>query len=168
MTPTKQDLVTTAGGRPLTMLPAPLVALPAALFMLLVVATAWLAFAGAFHQARGADPAHLSQTALEGESGVRVVRVAVTGAGGLVQLSYQVVDPGKAAAVHDPKARPALVDQETGRVVNRLFMGHMPHGPVNAGVTYYMVFENYDHAIQRGRPVTVELGGGRLEDVAVR
>jgi hypothetical protein len=164
--PARQGSV--AGGGPSRTLPAPFLALPATLLALLLVVTAWLALSGALHEPRGSDPARLSQASLEEKSGVRVVRVAVTAAGGLVELTYQVVDADRAASVHDPSAPPAIVDEKTGRKVNRPFMGHMPHGPVRAGATYYVVFENYNHVIQRDRPVAVELGGGRLEGIAVR
>src|SRR5262245_27158038 len=44
-------------------------------------------------------------------SGVRITQVAVTGAGGLVDLRYLVVDPDRAAVVHE--ATPVIVDEET-------------------------------------------------------
>lgn len=113
----------------------------------------------------GAPPEALQQAELLEKAGVRLVRVAVTGGGGLVDLRYQVVDASKALAVHDPKTPPALIAR--GRLLTRPFMGHLPHNVPQAGRTYYVIFENTRYAVRRGRAVTVELAGVRLEDVAV-
>ena len=76
-------------------------------------------------------------------SGVRVTRVAVSGGGGLVDLRYQVLDPGAAAARSTTRATPPqLVDERTGVLVNELFMGHSHSGPFKAAETYYLVFDN--------------------------
>jgi hypothetical protein len=108
-------------------------------------------------------PAAVSAAGLAQRSGVRVVRVASTGAGGLLDLRYQVVDPNTAAAIHDPDTPPALVDERTGLVLGRLLMGHMHHGRAKAGVTYYLIFLNPGDAVRRGDRVSVVLGGARLE-----
>lgn len=113
-------------------------------------------------------PAAVSAAGLAERSGVRVVRVATTGGGGLVDLRYQVVDPGAAAAVHDADTPPAVVNERTGAVIDRLFMGHMPHSRPKAGVSYYLVFANTGDAIHAGDRVAVVLGKARLEHVRVR
>jgi hypothetical protein len=113
-------------------------------------------------------PKAVSPAGLVATSGVRVVRVATTGGGGLVDLRYQVVDPDAAAAVHDAKSPPAVVNEATGAVVDRLFMGHSHHGPAKAGVTYYLVLDNVGDAIRRGDRVAVVLGPARVEHVLVR
>lgn len=101
-------------------------------------------------------------------SGVRVSLVAVTGAGGLVDLRYQVLDPNAASAVHDPANPPAVVDERTGLVVQNLLMNHAHSGAYRAGATYYLVFENPGNWVRRGAKVTVLLGNARLEHVTVR
>ena len=112
--------------------------------------------------------AAVSPAGLVERSGVRVVRVAATGGGGLLDLRYQVVDPSAAAAVHDTATPPAIVDEQTGGVIGRLFMGHMPHSRPKAGVTYYLVFDNPGSAVRPGAQVSVVLGDARLEHVLVR
>jgi hypothetical protein len=114
----------------------------------------------------GRDPGLLAQSELVEKAGVRVVRVAVTGAGGLVDLRFQVVDPDKATVVHDRKKPPSLILQ-SGQVLRRPLMGHMPHSTPKAGRIYYVIFDNTRYALAPGRTVTVELGGIRLDDVAV-
>ena len=101
-------------------------------------------------------------------SGVRLIRVAVTGGGGLLDLRYQVVDPNKAVAVHEAKTPPALIDERTGLVDNRLLMGHAHHGQLKAAVSYYLIFENTGNWVRRGSEVTVLLGDARLEHVIVK
>src|SRR5262245_464958 len=45
----------------------------------------------------------ISASELPDRLGVRLTRVAVTGGGGLLDLRFQVLDPEKAAAIHDPE-----------------------------------------------------------------
>jgi hypothetical protein len=112
-------------------------------------------------------PAAVSTSGLAERTGVRVVRVAATGDGGLLDLRYQVVNADVAAAVHDPATPPALVDERSGLVIGQLLMGHMHHGQPKAGVTYYLVFLNPGDAVRRGDRVSVVLGSARLEHVRV-
>jgi len=105
---------------------------------------------------------------LAARSGVKLVHVAVTGGGGLVDLRYQVVDPAAAAALHDAATPPAIVDEASGLVVHDLFMGHAHHGTFKAGVSYYYVLVDSVNWIHRGSTVTVLLGDAQLEHVVVR
>ncbi|HEX6676699.1 MAG TPA: hypothetical protein VF486_16940, partial [Actinomycetes bacterium] len=109
----------------------------------------------------------VSKAGLAERSGVKLTRVAVTGAGGLVDLRYQVLDPDKADSLHDKATPPALVDERTGLVVHTLFMGHSHHGSYKVGVTYYLVFENPGNWVHRGSEVTVLLGNAQVEHVKV-
>ena len=101
-------------------------------------------------------------------SGVRLIRVAVTGGGGLLDLRYQVVDPNKAVAVHEAKTPPAIIDERTGLVLNRLLMGHAHHGQLKPAVSYYLIFENTGNWVRRGSEVTVLLGDAQVEHVVVK
>jgi hypothetical protein len=100
-------------------------------------------------------------------SGVRLVRVAVSGGGGLVDVRYQVVDPEKAAALHEPGTPPAVVDEQSGLVLRDLYLNHAHNGPMKAAVTYYLVFENPGGWIRRGSTVTVLLGDAQVDHVVV-
>ena len=110
----------------------------------------------------------VSASGLAERSGVRLVRVAVTGGGGLLDLRYQVVDPNKAAAVHEARTPPAIIDEHTGLVLNRLLMGHAHHGQLKPAVSYYLVFENTGNWVRRGSEVTVLLGDAQVEHVVVK
>jgi len=113
-------------------------------------------------------PPAVSAAELARRSGVRVVRVAATGGGGLLDLRYQVVEPDAAVAVHDTDTPPALVDEESGRVLGQLLMGHMHHGRLKAGLSYYLIFINPGDVVHHGARVSVVLGDARLEHVQVR
>ena len=110
----------------------------------------------------------VSASGLAERSGVRLVRVAVTGGGGLLDLRYQVVDPNKAVAVHESQTPPAIIDERTGLVLNRLLMGHAHHGELKPAVSYYLVFENTGNWVRRGSKVTVLLGDAQVEHVVVK
>ena len=109
----------------------------------------------------------VSEAGLAERSGVRIQHVAVSGGGGLLDLRFQVVDPDKAAAVHDVATPAAVVDESTGLVVKELLMGHSHTAPFKTGVTYYLVFENPGNLVQRGSDVSVLLGNAQVEHVVV-
>ena len=110
----------------------------------------------------------VSAPGLAERSGVRLVRVAVTGGGGLLDLRYQVVDPNKALTVHEARTPPAIIDESTGLVLNRLLMGHAHQGQLKPAVSYYLVFENTGNWVHRGSQVTVLLGDAQVEHVVVK
>ena len=111
-------------------------------------------------------PPIVSAAALEQKNGVRITHVAITGAGGLVDVRYQVVDADKAAVIHE--IAPVLVDETTGAVVDQLFMGHQHRGVMHAGQTYYLIFQNPGNLLQRGTRVTAVLGGLRVPHINVQ
>ena len=109
----------------------------------------------------------VSPDGLVARSGVRLVHVAVTGGGGLLDLRFQVVDPDKASSIHDKATPPAIVDEATGIVADELFMGHAHEGTFRPAVTYYLVFENPGDIVKRGGSVTVLLGDAQVQHVVV-
>jgi hypothetical protein len=110
----------------------------------------------------------LSKDAFERASGVQIVHVAVSGAGGLVDLRFRVLDPDAAADIHDAATPPQLVDERTNVLVNELLMGHSHHGRYKAAQTYYLIFNNPGNLVRRGSRVTVQLGAARVAHVLVR
>ena len=110
----------------------------------------------------------MSSDGLASDIGVRLTQVAVTAGGGLLDVRFQVIDPEKAAALHDSSTPPAVVDAASGVVASSLFMGHSHNDPFHAGQTYYYVFENPGNVIQRGNAVNVLLGSVEVDDVDVK
>jgi hypothetical protein len=113
-------------------------------------------------------PVAVTPAGLTERSGVRDVRVHVTGGGGLLDVRYEVVDPGRAADLHDAATPPAVVDERTGAPIEGLLMGHAPHSRPKAGVTSVLIFVNPGNMVRRGDRVSLVLGGARLEHVVVR
>jgi hypothetical protein len=110
----------------------------------------------------------VSAADLEQQEGVRVETLATTGAGGLLDLRFTVLDGGKANSLHDEQHPPAIVDESTGLVANSLLMGHAHTAPYHAGARYYLVFENPGNLIKAGAKVSVLLGNAQLDDVVVK
>jgi hypothetical protein len=109
----------------------------------------------------------VSSSGLVDRSGVKITQLAVTGDGGLIDLRYQIIDPNKAAVLHDEQNPPGLVDERTGVVAHDLFMQHSHSGPFTFGETYYLVFDNPGNLVQRGAYVTVLLGDAQVDHVLV-
>jgi hypothetical protein len=108
----------------------------------------------------------VSVAGFQARSGVRISHVAVTGAGGLVDLRFQVLDSSRAASVHSTP--PLLVDERTGVLVNKLFMDHKHKGQLKAGQSYYLIFNNPGNLVERGSRVTVQLGAARVAHIPVQ
>jgi hypothetical protein len=105
---------------------------------------------------------------LEKWTGVTITQVAVTGAGGLVDMRFEVLDPALATQIHDPATPPAVIDERSGLVVHDLFMNHAHSGSFHAGETYYFIFNNPRNWVHRGSKVTVLLGNTAVEHIVVR
>jgi hypothetical protein len=123
--------------------------------------------AGARAGAAPVPPRLSSPADFQRRTGVRIVRVAVSGGGGLLDVRYEVLDPTAAAAIHDPTTPPELVDERTGVVVRDLFMGHSHSGRFKAAETYFLLFDNPGTLVRRGTRVTVQLGAARVAHVRV-
>jgi hypothetical protein len=134
----------------------------------LVVALALIASLAGWYVLRPDGTSGLDPSAFEQQTGVRVVRTAVSGAGGILDLRYLVVDPTKADAVHDASHPPRIIDERTGKPAGAPLMGHVHTGPAKAGVVYYVLFLNPRRLVTPGGRVSVELGGVRLRHVLVR
>ena len=116
-----------------------------------------------------AQASHLvpQSAAMENALGVRFSRVAVVGDGGLVTVSYVVLDAEKATrfqsdTTHPPVLRSEARDGGTRRV-SLMKQGHS----LRAGQTYYLVYQNTAGALRPDEQVTIEDGSLRLRHVPV-
>lgn len=116
----------------------------------------------------GQSPIGIPQTAFEDETGVRVIRVALTAGGGMLDLRYQIVDPDKAVIVHDEENPPTIVDEVTGQAISRPWMDHSHDRELHHAVSYYELIMNVGGMIKRGSKVTIIIGDSRLEHVVVQ
>ncbi|MGZ4598457.1 MAG: hypothetical protein ACXVYY_13595 [Oryzihumus sp.] len=105
--------------------------------------------------------------AMEQALGVRFSRVAVVGDGGLITLSYVVLDAEKASrfqsdVAHPPTLRSEARQGSTHRV-SLMKQGHT----LRPGQTYYLVFENTAGALHPGELATIDDGALQLRHVPV-
>jgi hypothetical protein len=116
------------------------------------------------------DPAAsrvLSAADLERDFGIHVERVAVTAAGGLVDLRFTVVDQDKAIALfHDAATVPALYVEQQGIVLRTKKMGH--HLSLVTGGRYFILFSNAGGIVQSGTSVSVLINDVRLTAIAAQ
>lgn len=106
-------------------------------------------------------------SAMEDRLGVRFSRVAVVGDGGLITLSYVVLDSEKASRFQSDIAHPpTLVSEARNASTRRVSVMKQGH-TLRAGATYYLVYENTAGALHADELVTIVEGGLRLRHVPV-
>jgi flagellar basal body-associated protein FliL len=140
--------------------------------IVLAVAVVLLAGAATAFALSHSGPGHRSTTmphsaAMEAQLGIRVSRVVVVADGGLLTVSYVVLDGEKAQRFQADLAHPPVLTSESRPMstkrVSLMKQGHA----LRAGQTYYLVYENTRGAIHAGEQVTIGYGHLRLHHVPV-
>jgi len=132
------------------------------LFILLVAFFAFHVFAPS------STAAPLSQSALKAKYGLRVSLIAVTAAGGKVDLRLRMVDAAKARLLlQDSKNYPALVT-ENGVVLSIPIDEKSENIDFKDNSNLYLLFPNTGGAIQQGATVTIRFGETSLEPLKVK
>jgi hypothetical protein len=106
----------------------------------------------------------ISAQALEDQYGVKVTLVAVTAAGGLVDVRYRVTDSSKALALAvDGDVMPMIhfIDSDTVLMPD----SHMRSMKLVDGKMVISLIPNSQHAVRSGRPVIVTFGDVALEPI---
>lgn len=89
-----------------------------------------------------AESAMPTNASMEEALGVRFSRVAIVADGGLVQVSYVILDSDKATRFQDDqKNLPVLKNEETGAATKRVALMKQGHS-LPVGQTYYFVYNN--------------------------
>lgn len=127
---------------------------------------AWMAVSQLLSE-RALQQQNAALAVFEAETGIRVLRVAVTAGGGMLDLQYQVVDPDKSLIVHDDDNPPTLVDQATGTLIATPWHDHN-FREMHTAVTYHELIMNAGGLLQRGDRITLTLGQAKLEDLIVQ
>ena len=110
-------------------------------------------------------PEAITQAALEDRYGVRIKLLAVTGAGGLVDFRFKVLDAEKAGTLlKDRQTAPALVVEDSGATL-KTHQGLPDDLTLQDGVMYFVVYPNAGGAVKPGTPVTVLFGDVRIEPI---
>lgn len=114
---------------------------------------------------RGVRLEDIAQDVLIEQTGVRVVKVGIIAGGGMIDLRFQVVDPGKAAIVHDPRYPIMIVDEASGKELTRQWMDHSHNRELHAAIIYPNLIMNLGGILKPGMLVTIRIGGVSLEHV---
>jgi hypothetical protein len=105
--------------------------------------------------------------AMEEQYGIRFSRVAVVGDGGLITLTYVVLDSEKATRFQSDLAHaPQLVSESRPLGTQRVSVMKQGHS-LRVGQTYYLVYQNTRGALRPGELATIVEGDVRLEHVPV-
>jgi hypothetical protein len=103
--------------------------------------------------------------------GVDIVGVRRVSSGSMLRFDYRVLDPGKAAALTDRKARPYLIDEATRTALAVPAMENIGElrqvAPLEAQRTYFVIFGNPGGLVKRGGRVTLVVGNFRAEGLVV-
>ena len=104
---------------------------------------------------------------MENALGVRFSRVAVVGDGGLITVSYVVLDSQKALEFQtDIGHPPVLTSESRAGQTKRVSLMRQGHS-LRDGQTYYLVYQDTRGAIRPGEKVTITKGSLRLTHVPV-
>ena len=114
-----------------------------------------------------AEQQALAVAAFEEETGIRVLRVAMTSGTGMVDFQYLILDPNKSLKVHDGEEPPQLIDKASGRVIATPFHEHA-NREHHTGVTYHEIFMNGGGLLKHGSKITIIVGDSKLENLIVQ
>jgi hypothetical protein len=105
--------------------------------------------------------------AMEDQLGVRISRVAVVGDGGLITVTYVVLDSEKASRFQSDVAHPPIIksDRRKGSTarVSLMKQGHT----LRAGQQYYLVYQNPSDLVRHNETVEIDYGQLSLKHVPV-
>jgi hypothetical protein len=103
--------------------------------------------------------------------GIDIVGVRPVSSGSMLRFDYRVVDPQKASALGDRKARPYLIDERTRTALAVPAMENIGElrqvAPLELNRTYFMIFGNPGGLVKRGSRVTVMVGNLKIEGLVV-
>lgn len=105
---------------------------------------------------------------LEERYGIKLQRIAVTGAGGLVELRFTILDPLKARALLNDKDRavsPSLIAEDTGNTLQAPRQGTWRNIRMQKDAACFVLFPNARSAVKKGTRVSLAFGTVRVEPV---
>jgi hypothetical protein len=123
---------------------------------------------GGFFAFRTPRAAIVSNEMLAEKYGLHVNLVAVTAAGGLVDVRLKVIDAGKASLLlQDKKNFPALYVADSGITI-RLPVASRPEISLEDDGNLYVLYPNARNAVKPGTPVTIRFGNLNLEPIPAK
>ncbi len=140
----------------------------AVLVLAVVAVLGFVGYRATVQNASEAGPSAFPQNpALEQQYGIRFNRVAVVGDGGLITLTYVVLDSEKASRFQSDVAHPPqLVSESRPLSTQRVSVMKQGH-TLLTGQTYYFVYQNTQAALRSGELATIVEGDVQLAHVPV-
>ncbi|MEP7332475.1 MAG: hypothetical protein ABI692_10335 [Terracoccus sp.] len=138
------------------------------LVALLLVAVALLVLGqNVMSRRASADPVTPTSSSMETALGVRFSRIAVVGDGGLVEVSYLVLDPDKATRFQSDRTDIAVIsNDETKASTKRISVMKQGH-TLRAGQTYYFIYNN-SRTLHGGDHASITTHGISLQGIPVQ
>jgi hypothetical protein len=125
---------------------------------------------------RGAPPApaaapitHISQADLEAQYGLHVNLVAVTAAGGLVDLRFKIVDGEKARSLlQQPENFPTLQVAGSSVTLSAPEEGRPAEITFEDDANLFLMYPNAAGAVKSGTPVIIRFGDIQVESIPAK
>jgi hypothetical protein len=141
--------------------------------LLIVLAIAFVSALGARFgtpDARAGQRYNVPQDSkMEAGIGVRFTQAAVVGDGGLVELTYTVLDTQKASKFQSDVKHPPVIYSEKNRSKPTYRTALMRQGhTLRPGQTYFILYQNNGGLVKKGDTIQIDAGGGHLVGVPVR
>ncbi len=117
------------------------------------------------------EPAETEPVDMAEVWGIEVSSIRLTANNHMIDFRYRVLDPAKAGELFVRQNKPALVHQETGKVL--AVPATAKTGPLRnsnnpqQGRIYWMFFGNAGNLVETGDRVTIVIGEFRVENLAV-
>ena len=115
----------------------------------------------------------LGETYYARRYGVDQMQVRYTASGESLEFRYRVLDPDKAAILSDKRARPYLIDEQSGvklevPVMEKVGALRQTTDAPEAGREYWMLFMNRGKLVRPGHRVDVEVGPFHVRGLTVQ
>ena len=111
----------------------------------------------------------ISQSAFEEQYGLRINLVAVTAAGGMVDLRLKIVDAEKAKKLlQDKNNFPALYVSDRGRLLSAPEDTRSAEIQFEDGNNIFLMYPNAGNAVSRGAAINIVFGDIALEPILVK
>ena len=129
----------------------------------------------AIRDADAADPVTNATLTAEEERaetwGIEITSIRLTANDHMIDYRYKVLDAAKATDLFKRQIKPALIHQETGKVLavpSTAKLGPLRNSNTpQEGKIYWMFFGNGGNLVKAGDKVTVVIGDFRVEDLVV-
>lgn len=108
-----------------------------------------------------------AQRVFEEKTGIRLTRIVLAAAGGVVDVHYQVLDPDKALAMHDRDRPPRVLHEASSQVLDKPFHSHVTTDRPRIGGAYRLQLLNARGMVHLGDKITLIVGDAHLEHVIV-